>query len=344
MNRKQGGTRIDTKECAASGDQMSDKYLDAVVLSRRALTDRIAEFRIGAADGKRLPLAEAGSHVELRFGGEDGRFLRHYSVVGPLQPNNEQEPFWRIAVQRENRSRGSAFIHGHFRAGTQLRVSRPISAFRLSRNQPHTLLVAGGIGITPMYAMARSLRVRKAGFSMFYAGLERAAMAYAEDLEELCDGRLTVHEAKHNGIPDLAGLLSGQPPGTVAYICGPGVMIEALRDAGSALGWDEDRIRFEVFNAAHRADDADFEVRTRSGHTIKVGAGTTILDALEAAGIDTLSDCRRGECGLCITDVVGCEGSLDHRDRFFGKEEHLAGNQITICCSRIKGRVLALDI
>lgn len=323
---------------------MSDKYLDAVVLSRRPLTDRVAEFRIGAADGSRLPMAEAGSHVELRFGGEDGTFLRHYSVVGPLTLEGGQESFWRIAVQRENRSRGSAFIHNQFKAGTRLRVSRPINAFRLSRSQPHTLLVAGGIGVTPMLAMARSLRVRKAGFSMFYAGLERAAMAYVDELERLCDGRLAVHEAKHGGIPDLVKLLSGQPPGTVAYICGPPLMIEALRDAGAALGWDKDRVRFEVFNSAHKPDDEDFEVRVRSGRTIRVGAGTTILDALEAAGIDTLSDCRRGECGLCVTDVARCDGGLDHRDRFFSEEEHLTGGQITICCSRIKGRVLELAI
>jgi ferredoxin-NADP reductase len=321
-----------------------DKYFAAVVLSRRALTDRIAEFRIGAEDRRRLPMAEAGSHIELRFGGEGGQFLRHYSVVGPLHLHDEPEPFWRIAVQRENRSRGSAFIHDNFRTGSRLRISRPINAFRLSRNQPHTLLVAGGIGITPIFPMARSMAVRKASFSMFYAGLERAAMACVDDLEALCGDRLTVHEAKHKGIPDLTGLLSQQPSGTVAYICGPGVMIEALRDAGSTHGWDKDRIRFEVFNAAHKPDDEDFAVRTKSGRMIKVGAGTTILDALEAAGIDTLSDCRRGECGLCITDVLHCDGNLDHRDRLLTEEERTAGEQITICCSRIRGRVLELEI
>jgi vanillate O-demethylase ferredoxin subunit len=323
---------------------MYDKYFDAVVLSRRSLSDRIAEFEIGAADGAPLPMAEAGSHIELRFSGEDGPFLRHYSVVGPLTLSDKPEPFWRIAVQRENRSRGSAFIHDHFRAGVRLRISRPINAFRLSRNQPHTLLVAGGIGITPMFAMARSLRVRKGSFSMMYAGLKRSAMAYADDLQRLCEDRLVLHETERDGIPDLKGLLSKQPEGTTAYICGPGPMIEALRDAGRALGWDDPRIRFEVFNAAHKPQDVDFEVKERSGRAIRVGAGTTILDALEVAGIGTLSDCRRGECGLCVTDVVGCDGGLDHRDRFFNDEEHAKGEQITICCSRIRGHVLELDI
>jgi ferredoxin len=139
-------------------------------------------------------------------------------------------------------------------------------------------------------------------------------------------------------------LLSTQSEGTVAYICGPAPMIEALRDAGRDLGWDETRIRYEVFNAAHKPNDIDFQVKTRSGRTIRVGAGTTILDALEVAGVDTLSDCRRGECGLCVTDVVACDGGLDHRDRFFSDEEHAKGDQITICCSRIRGHVLQLDI
>ncbi len=323
---------------------MSEKHFDAVVRARRTLTDRIAEFEIAAADGARLPMAQAGSHIELLFGGEGGRFLRHYSVVGPLTSNGDAEPFWRIAVQRENLSRGSAFIHDRFRAGVRLRVSRPINAFRLLRDSNHTLLIAGGIGVTPMVAMARSLSVRKMPFSMFYAGLKRSAMAYVDDLARLCGDRLTVHEAADQGVPDLEALFRAQPDGTAVYICGPGPMIEAARAAGRALGWDGARIRFEVFNSAHKPDDADFEVRIRSGRTIRVGAGTTILDALDVAGVDTLSDCRRGECGLCSTDVVAYDGELDHRDRFFSKDEHARGEQITICCSRFRGQLLHLDI
>lgn len=322
---------------------MFNKYFAATVLVRRELTDRITEFCLGAADGSRLPLAEAGSHIELRFGGKDAPFLRHYSLVGPLDVSSA-EPFWRIAVQREPRARGSAYIHAQFKPGTRLLVSNPINAFRLARQQPHVLLVAGGIGVTPMLAMARSLRVRGAAFSMVYAGLEAGAMAYADTLRAICGDRLALHEAKQSGIPDLQALLAGQPAGTMAYICGPGVMIEALRAAAEALGWAKERVRFELFNAAHKPDDEAFEVRTRSGRAVKVGAGTTILDALEAAGVETFSDCRRGECGLCVTNVLGCEGKLDHRDRFFSAEEQAANTQLTICCSRAKGAGLTLDI
>lgn len=322
---------------------MSGQGLDAVVLARRALTERITEFSIGRADGRSLPMAESGSHIELHFGGDDRRFVRHYSIVGPLTPE-DHEPFWRIAVQREDRSRGSAFIHDHFRLGTGLSISRPITAFRLARTQANTLLVAGGIGVTPILAMARSLRVRNVNFSMLYAGHERSAMAYVDELQGLCGSRLTVYERRRNGNPDLRAILASQLPETIAYICGPAAMIEALRDAASALGWTKDRVRYEVFNAAHRPDDHDFEVRLPAGRSIKVGAGMTILEALELAGVDTLSSCRRGECGLCVTDVAGCDGQLDHRDRYFSDEEHRAGKQIAICCSRVTGRSLQINI
>jgi vanillate O-demethylase ferredoxin subunit len=323
---------------------MSGKVIDAVVLARRALTGRIAEFCIGRADGHPLPLAESGSHIELHCSGSTQPFVRHYSIVGPLTLRDDPEPFWRIAVQREDRARGSAFIHDHFRAGTTLKVSRPINAFRLARHQTNTLLVAGGIGVTPMFAMARSLRTRNADFAMLYAGQERSAMAYASELEGLCGDRLTIHESSRDGLPDLVGLLASQPVDTMVYVCGPGPMIEALRSAASALGWRKVRVRFEVFNAAHRPDDSDFEVALPTGRHVKVSAGMTILEALEHAGVDTLSSCRRGECGLCIADVAACDGELDHRDRYFSDEEHRAGRQIAICCSRITGRALALNV
>lgn len=323
---------------------MNDRYFDAVVLSRHALTPRITEFRLGRADGQPVPAAEAGSHIELLFGHLGARFLRHYSVVGPLRPHDHSEPFWRIAVQREDRARGSAFLHDAVIAGTSLRVSRPFNGFRLSRQAGAVLLIAGGIGITPIFAMARSLVTRGRPFAVFYAGQQRAAMAYAAELEAMCGSSLTLHESAKSGVPDIADLLASQAAETIVHVCGPAAMMEAVRAAASALGWSEDRIRFEVFNSAHRPDDVDFQVRLPSGRLIRVGAGTTILDALEAAGVDTLSSCRRGECGLCVTDVSGCDGDLDHRDRFLSDEEHRAMTQITICCSRIDGNVVELNI
>ncbi|MCH7627089.1 MAG: oxidoreductase [Proteobacteria bacterium] len=323
---------------------MQDRYFDAVIMARRALTERITEFHVAAADGTPLALAEAGSHVELRFGGREGVFLRHYSLIGPVSAEGQSEPFWRIAVQREDRSRGSAFIHRAFVPGTKLRASRPVNGFRLRRSPAPSLLIAGGIGITPILSMARSLAARKQRFTAFYAGMERALMAYVDELQAFCGDGLTVWESASQGIPDLVAILSAHAPETQVYVCGPPALIEATVTAAAALGRDPDSVRFEVFNVAHRPEDQPFDVRLRDGRQVRVGAGTTILDALEAAGADTYADCRRGECGLCLTGVVGCDGALDHRDRVLGEAGHASGEQIALCCSRITGRLLDLDL
>lgn len=323
---------------------MQDRYLDAVILDRRHLTDRIVELKIGSPDGGALPMAEAGSHIEVRFGGTNARFLRHYSVVGPLGMDDRPEPFWRIAVQRENRARGSAHIHASFLMGTRFKVSRPIGAFRLGRNLPHVLLVAGGIGITPILPMLRSLLIRRQSFSMLYAGLSRETMAYADEVTAMGGSAVRLHESGRDGNSDLDGLVAAQPEGTVAYICGPGPMIDALRAVACARGWDENRVRFEVFNAAHRPEDVDFAVRLKSGRVVAVGAGTTILDALVAAGVDTLSDCRRGECGLCTTDILDPHEGIDHRDSYLTADEKVESKQLCICCSRARGELIDLDI
>jgi vanillate O-demethylase ferredoxin subunit len=265
-------------------------------------------------------------------------------VVGPLSLDDRTEPFWRIAVQREDHARGSAHIHSNFTNGTRLRVSRPIGAFRLARNLPHVLLIAAGIGITPILPMMRSLQIRKQSFSMLYAGVEREAMAYLDQVLALGGDAVRVHESSRDGTPDLNALLAFQPPGTVAYICGPGRMIDALRAIAIDQSWAKNRVRYEVFNSAHRPSDTDFAVRLKSGRLIEVGAGTTILDALEAAGVDTLSDCRRGECGLCLTDIMDPHDGIDHRDSYLSAEEKAALTQLTVCCSRSKGTLIDLDL
>ena len=201
-------------------------------------------------------------------------------VVGPLRADRSIEPFWRIAVQREDRARGSAFIHASFREGTRVQVSQPIGTFRLSREDRPVLLVAGGVGITPILSMMRSLELRRRPFSMFYAGQSRDQMAFVDEVEAIGGDRVTIHENIRDGIPDLRALLEGQPADTVVYVCGPGPMIDALTDTAAGLGWSPDRIRFEVFNVAHKPADEGIEVELKDGRVIHVGAGTTILDAL----------------------------------------------------------------
>ena len=236
-------------------------------------------------------------------------------------------------MQRENRSRGSAFIHEHFRAGTPLKISRPINAFRLSRNQPHTLLVAGGIGITPMVAMARSLRVRQAPFSMMYAGLKRSTMAYAGDLEVLCGDSLILHEAERDGVPDLKGLLAAQPRDIVVYICGPGAMMRPCARPDGRLGG---MTRASVSKSS--TPRISLTTKTFWSGFLLVGPSKSARErqfwTRWRAPVSTPCRLPPRRMRPCVTDVVGCDGLLDHRDRYFSEAEHGQGKQITICCSR----------
>jgi len=322
---------------------MAGRYAEAVVLTRRALTDRIAEFTLGLADGSPLPPARAGAHVELRFGGGEGRFLRHYSLVGPLQRECAGEPFWRIAVQREMRARGSDFIHRQLHAGSTLRISAAQTPFRLAEGAGPVLLIAGGIGITAMLPMLRSCLLRQVPVAMVYAGRSREAMAYVPELEALGGPAVTLVTEDREGRPDFAALLAAQPEGTIVHMCGPAPMMAAVEAAATGLGWAPDRLRSEVFNAAHRPEDSAVTLRTRSGREVAVPAGMTLLDALEGAGIDTLSDCRRGECGLCLTRVTA-PAAIDHRDRFQTDAQHRANDRIALCCSRPAGALIELDL
>lgn len=321
------------------------RYKNAIILERRALTERICEFTLGLADGSPLPPFRAGAHVELSFGGQDGQFLRYYSLVGSLSKSSENEPTWRIAVQREDRARGSDYIHRTFKAGTEVKISQAMSPFRLSSDDQPVLLVAGGIGITAMLPMLRSCVMRNRDARMLYVGRRRDAMAYVDEVEALGGDAVTVHDEAAMGYrPDLDQLLAQQPPETTVYVCGPPPLIEGVSQAALRLGWSSDQVRHEIFNAAHKPEDHAVTVRTVSGLEVPVSPGSTLLEALESAGVETYSDCRRGECGLCITNVRNANGTIDHRDRFLTDEQKQRHQKIAICCSRPNDDLIELDI
>jgi vanillate O-demethylase ferredoxin subunit len=170
-------------------------------------------------------------------------------------------------------------------------------------------------------------------------------MAYVEEVQRMGQSSVMLHEQVKQGLPNLSALFDAQPDGTEVFVCGPGAMIEAVRRAAREHGWADDRVHFEAFNAAHRPEDTDLTIRLRDGRQIRVGAGTTILDALDEAGIETLSDCRRGECGLCGTKVLSGGDLIDHRDSFLSPDEKATGEQMCICVSRTKpGAMLTLDV
>ncbi|VCU69301.1 Toluene-4-sulfonate monooxygenase system reductase subunit TsaB1 [Pigmentiphaga humi] len=324
---------------------MTSKFMDVRVAGVRTLTPRVTEYLLAAADGRPLPRYEPGAHVALHMvSGTRGPIVRHYSLIGGLEGDDDPRNVYRIAVQREDRARGSAFIHETFRAGTCLRITPPVNNFPLDRRDASTLLVAGGIGVTPIVSMARSLARRRCDYRVVFAGRSPAQMAYRETLARLAGDRVRFHYSDEQGELDLRALLSAQPALTRVYICGPAPMIAAVHAAGAALGWEPDRVRSELFTAGPMGDEAAFEVELRrSAKVVQVSADASILDALRLAEVPVLWDCARGECGLCPLPVIESDGPIEHRDRYLSEEERAKGGSLCICVSRIRGSRLVLD-
>lgn len=318
----------------------------SVEVSRvRQLTERVREYLLTSVDGRPLPEYSPGSHVTIHTtSAERGLIVRHYSLIGGTDTEIDPRTTYRIAVQRESDTRGSAHIHATFAPGTRVEVGPPMNNFPLDRRHGPVLLIAGGIGITPIFSMARSLARRNRPFTVVYAGRNRDSMAYHDELARIAGKVAHFHYSDDAGVLDMIALLRGQPDGTTAYVCGPQPMIAATHEAGKALNWNPEQVRSEAFGAARVADAGAFDVRLlRSGRTVRVSEDASILDALNAAGVPVLWDCRRGECGLCPLKVVSSDGPLQHHDRYLTEEEKAAGDTMCICVSRTKGREIVLD-
>jgi len=316
-----------------------------VVAGVRRLTPHISEYLLAAADGRPLPNYEAGAHIALYFETQDGPLVRHYSLVRQRDGVDANSGTYRIAVQRENRPRGSAYIHDHFDVGTHLKISHPRSHFTLDRRDAKSLLIAGGIGITPILSMANSLANRHRTFELLYIGKHADAMAYFAEVMQLGAQRVTVHTTgtPHGTRPDLAALLAAQAPGTSVYVCGPSSLVQATQVAAEESGWAPQRVHAELFAPAGTGGEVGFSLElSQSGRTLHVGPHTSILEAMTAAGLHPLFDCARGECGLCPLQVLDADGPLTHRDRFLSDDEKASGKKLCICVSRVQGSRLVL--
>ncbi|MES2190420.1 MAG: PDR/VanB family oxidoreductase [Pseudomonadota bacterium] len=325
---------------------MPKKENIAVVVSAvTPLTPRIREYLLAAADGRPLPAYEAGSHIEVLINPDGiGETVRHYSLVGGTETMDDGRSAYRIAVQREDRARGSAYIHHTLEVGSQLAVSPPKNEFRLDHRDNKSLLMAGGIGITPIFAMLRSLVQRRRPFEIAYTGRSRSEMAYVDAVERLAGPHAHIYCNDEGGLLDVKALLAAQPANTSVYVCGPAGLIDGVRAAAAALGWDPQRVRSELFTPPPTGDEVAFNVvLKKSGQTIRVGANTSILDALKNTGHHPLFDCRRGECGLCPLAVLEADGPLVHRDRYLSDDEKSSGKTLCVCVSRLQGSRLVLD-
>jgi ferredoxin-NADP reductase len=311
------------------------------VVSTRRLTSTAKQIEFTAADGGQLAAYSSGAHVKFRLPAGE----RSYSLIDfePRKPGAGASVY-RFAVLLETEGAGgSRFMHG-LEPGDKVEATLPVNDFPLDPDAP-SLLLAGGIGITPMIGMAAALKAAGTPFRFHYACRSVDAMAYRNELDATFGDHLCLHfDDRPETALDLPALIRTTGADEHIYVCGPKGMIEAVKSAAAAAGVDPAKVHFELFtSAAEQVGDRAFEVEIQStGEVFSVPAGKTIIEVLEQGGVDLVYDCQRGDCGICQTDVIS--GVPDHRDVVLSDSEKAQGKVMQICVSRAKSSRLVLDL
>jgi ferredoxin-NADP reductase len=313
--------------------------LKLAIRSVNSPADRVVSIELGASDGSPLPGWEPGAHIDLHL---PSGLVRSYSLHGDPRDRGS----YHIAVLDTGNGRGgSAEVHRVAAPGIEMPASVPLNSFEMGPAS-HYLFIAGGIGVTPLLPMA--LAAARAGkpWTFVYGGRTRTSMAFLDRLSALPGGRLEVVPQDELGLPDLARSFAAAPAGAAAYCCGPAGMLTAVTEVGATIRPDV-AVRLERFEA--RADraagdgDHSFEVElARSGLTIEVPAGVSVLDAVRARIPGVMSNCEQGICSSCETAVLA--GTPDHRDSVLTPKEKAANRYMMICVSRSLTPRLVLDL
>ena len=280
-----------------------------------------------------------GSHLNVTVHIDGRADARSYSTVGPCD-----DGAWRIAVKRLPESRGGSAYMFTLKAGARMTVSTPGNHFPLATGRPQYLLIAGGIGITPIYSMVLALAKAGADYRVLYAVRRPEDLALADRLAAVAGDRLQTFVDGLGQSIDIAAEIDALSPQGALYLCGPIGLMEAVKRAWAAAGRPVAQLRFETFGASGRFATVPFTVEIpRLGKTIEVPANRSLLEALEGAGVAMIHDCRRGECGLCALPILEADGIVDHRDVFFSDEEKADNAKLCTCVSRLAGGTLTLD-
>lgn len=282
---------------------------------------------------------EAGSHIDLHL---PNGLVRSYSLLN--SPSDQGR--YVVGILRDRNSRGgSEYVHGQLRVGMQLPISSPRNNFQLDLNAKHSVLVAGGIGITPIYCMFRQLLALGKSAELIYCARSRQEAALVQELSGL-GAKVHYHFNDEKGVPpDLGAYLANQPADTHFYCCGPTPMLDAFESTCEGLGYPHAHIERFVAAELPPSEDAQSSYSVelkKSGKTLSIEPGLSLLDVLLEAGCDIDYSCREGVCGSCETRVL--EGDIDHRDGVLTKAERAANKSMMVCVSGCKSRRLVLDL
>lgn len=311
-------------------------WSDATLVAINALTPDVRTLDIRPEGG--VKPFQPGAHIDITVLIDGVPETRSYSLVGEAGGET-----YRIAVKKRPETRGGARYLHTLQPGARLVITEPKSSFALALDHPEFLLVAGGIGITPLVGMASLLKRRGARFRLLYAARTAADLAFVDDLSAELGDRLSIHLSDAGNRLDLAAAFGALAPGALCALCGPMPMLEDARRAWASAGHAPENLRWETFGTSGKLAASDFRVVIpRHGKDLIVPANRSLLDALHDAGIAVISDCRRGECGLCAMPVLSIDGEIDHRDVFFSDHQKQENLKLCACVSRATG-TLVLD-
>lgn len=307
------------------------------------LTDSIKLFELTPENGMAINYG-AGSHINVEVL-VDGKIQnRSYSLVG--LPNGRT---CKIAVKRLQPGRGGSIYMFGLMKNSRLKISQPLNDFEIYRhraNQPadQVVLIAGGIGITPLYTISHALKRHGVNCQLHYTVKTEKEICFRAELSELLGSDLFLYASKQQRRLNLDRLLSGLPESSVVYFCGPIPMLEQARKIWQQQQRPEANFRFETFGSSGRFAAEPFEVKIpRLNKSVLVPENRSMLDMLTDAGIEIIYDCKNGECGLCALDIIGLNGTVDHRDVFFSEQEKAENSQMCSCVSRIVGGSVTVD-
>ena len=316
--------------------------LDLKLVKVHDETERVRVFRFTSATGDALPYYAPGAHLEFALASVGSRAYSLIDWPSKRSPKDVRESYT-VAVQREDDGLGGSNAMHQLEVGQVIQAGPPANDFALTGSDAPIILLAGGIGVTPLISMATELQRLDRSFAFHYTARSASLMSFRTLLSDAFDAQ--VHFHFDDELPlDLAALMASREGSTELYLCGPRGMIDAARAAAQTAGLNNDNIHVELFaTPLTESEDGPFEVEIKeTGEVFVIPVGKTIIEVLEEAGKELMYDCQRGDCGICQTEIVS--GEPDHRDVVLSDADRASGNVMQICVSRARSPRLVLDI
>ncbi len=313
--------------------------IPVVVAEVVEVNELIKRFRFVRRDGAAMPIFSGGSHVVVEMDDHGTRRMNPYSLMSHPADTMGYE----ISVRRDEVGRGgSLYMHNHVKPGMEMVLSQPVNLFPLDARAKKHLMIAGGIGITPFVAQMAQVETMGGRFELHYSVRSPALGAYVDRLQQHYGPRVHVYFDELKQQIDLKTLLKSQPLGTHIYVCGPKGMIGWVHATAKAMGWPDRAVHSEEFLAPPVGLAFDVQLAA-SGKSFTVQPNQSLLEAIEAAGVEAPYLCRGGACGQCETEVLRCDGHIEHNDHWLTDDQKAANTKIMPCVSRFRGAALILD-